>query len=295
MPTLPAVRTDRKAPGVTRIGFNGQVLEPWGCYLPGNGYRAYNLALLRFHSPDRWSPFERGGLNPYAYCSGDPVNAVDPTGRWEEKITPLLSLGLNMMLFSLAAYALRSTAPAMQKRAPLTATYISFSGSLIGMYGSVEQLLGNPEGRYLNWLGTSLSTISAATRVWLARRVDRQDRFNERIQAMRDKMYRESNVKYVPPVSPSQTPVPLRSVTPPASTPPANPVQRTPPPPPPREQSASPISSVPPHLSGSLRSGSIVSVASTSSRGSVIGDLPKINRDIRGQRKQSVRFFATNY
>ncbi|NNJ18770.1 RHS repeat-associated core domain-containing protein [Pseudomonas putida CSV86] len=293
MPTLPAVRTDRTVPDATRAAFNGQVLEPWGCYLPGNGYRAYNPILLRFHGPDRWSPFQRGGLNPYAYCSGDPVNAVDPTGRWEEKITPLLSLGLNMMLFSLAAYALRSTAPAMQKRAPLTATYISFSGSLIGMYGSVEQLLGNPEGRYLNWLGTSLSTISAATRVWLARRVDRQDRFNERIQVMRDKMYRESNVKYVPPASPPQTPVPLRSVTPPASTPPANPVQRTPPPP--REQSASPISSIPSHVSGSPRSGSIVSVASTSSRGSVIGDLPKINRDIRGQRKQSVRFFATNY
>ena len=294
MPTLPTVRTDRTAPGVTRVAFNGQALEPWGCYLPGNGYRAYNPALLRFHSPDRWSPFERGGLNPYAYCSGEPVNAVDPTGRWEEKITPLLSLGLNMMLFSLAAFALRSTAPAMQKRAPLTATYISFSGSLIGMYGSVEQLLGNPEGRYLNWLGTSLSTISAATRVWLARRVDRQDRFNERIQAMRDKMYRESNVTYVPPVSPPPTPVPLRSVTPPASTPPANPVQRSPTPPL-REQSASPISSIPSHVSGPPRSGSIVSVASTSSRGSVIGELPNINRNIRGQRKHSSRFFATEY
>ncbi|WP_081263215.1 RHS repeat-associated core domain-containing protein [Pseudomonas putida] len=294
MPTLPAVRTDRTALGVTRVAFNGQVLEPWGCYLPGNGYRPYNPALLRFHSPDRWSPFERGGLNPYAYCSGDPVNAVDPTGRWEEKITPLLSLGLNMMLFTLAAFALRSTAPAMQKRAPLTATYISFSGSLIGMYGSVEQLLGNPEGRYLNWLGTSLATISAATRARIAYKADRLDRLKERDLKMQERLRQAAEIKYVPPVSQPQTPVPVRSVTPPASTPPANPVQRSPTPPP-REQSASPISSIPSHLSGPPRSGSIASVASTSSRTSVVGELPNINRNIRGGRKHSLRFFATVY
>ncbi|WP_212626083.1 RHS repeat-associated core domain-containing protein [Pseudomonas sp. PP3] len=66
----------------TRLGFNGQLREASiGWYLLGNGYRAYNPRLMRFHCPDSWSPFGGGGLNAYMYCVGDPVNRVDPTGH----------------------------------------------------------------------------------------------------------------------------------------------------------------------------------------------------------------------
>ena len=66
----------------TQLGFNGQLREAdIGWYLLGNGYRAYNPRLMRFHSPDSWSPFRGGGLNAYMYCVGDPVNRVDPTGH----------------------------------------------------------------------------------------------------------------------------------------------------------------------------------------------------------------------
>ncbi|MDB5994231.1 MAG: hypothetical protein JWP42_1367, partial [Pseudomonas sp.] len=34
-----------------------------------------------FNSPDSWSPFGKGGLNAYAYCSGDPVNSSDSSGH----------------------------------------------------------------------------------------------------------------------------------------------------------------------------------------------------------------------
>ncbi|MCD5985476.1 RHS repeat-associated core domain-containing protein [Pseudomonas sp. CDFA 610] len=62
-------------------GFNGQQADRvTGHYLLGNGYRALNPVLMRFNSPDRLSPFGEGGLNAYAYCKGDPVNQVDPTG-----------------------------------------------------------------------------------------------------------------------------------------------------------------------------------------------------------------------
>ncbi len=55
----------------TRLGFNGQLREAdIGWYLLGNGYRAYNPRLMRFHSPDSWSPFRGGGLNAYMYCVG---------------------------------------------------------------------------------------------------------------------------------------------------------------------------------------------------------------------------------
>lgn len=64
------------------LGFNGERPDPvTGCYLLGNGYRAFNPVLMRFNSPDSWSPFGKGGLNSYVYCLGDPVNQADPTGH----------------------------------------------------------------------------------------------------------------------------------------------------------------------------------------------------------------------
>jgi RHS repeat-associated protein len=67
---------------MTRLGFNGELLEvkpEW--YLLGNGYRAYNTLFMRFHSPDKFSPFGKGGLNAYGYCEGEPVMNSDPTGQ----------------------------------------------------------------------------------------------------------------------------------------------------------------------------------------------------------------------
>ncbi|WP_110096781.1 RHS repeat-associated core domain-containing protein [Pseudomonas putida] len=63
------------------LGFNGGRQDPvTGCYLLGNGRRAFNPSLMRFISPDSMSPFAAGGLNSYAYCLGDPVNREDPSG-----------------------------------------------------------------------------------------------------------------------------------------------------------------------------------------------------------------------
>jgi len=64
------------------LGFNGERPDPvTGYYHLGNGYRQFNPVLMRFNSPDSWSPFGEGGLNAYGYCDGDPVNRVDPTGH----------------------------------------------------------------------------------------------------------------------------------------------------------------------------------------------------------------------
>lgn len=63
-----------------RPAFNGHLLVN-SQYLLGNGYRSYNPALMRFHSPDSFSPFGAGGLNCYAYCMDDPVNFSDPDGH----------------------------------------------------------------------------------------------------------------------------------------------------------------------------------------------------------------------
>ncbi|CAM3686186.1 RHS repeat-associated core domain protein-containing protein [Pseudomonas reidholzensis] len=64
------------------LGFAGQRRDAaLGCYQLGNGYRSYSPVLMRFHSPDSWSPFARGGINAYAYCKGDPINTMDPSGH----------------------------------------------------------------------------------------------------------------------------------------------------------------------------------------------------------------------
>lgn len=64
------------------LGFNGERPDPvTGHYLLGN-YRAFNPVLMRFNSPDSLSPFGKGGLNAYAYCTGDPINYTDPTGQF---------------------------------------------------------------------------------------------------------------------------------------------------------------------------------------------------------------------
>lgn len=63
-------------------GFNRERPDPvTGHYLLGNGYRAFNPVLMRFNSPDNLSPFTDGALGAYAYCAGDPINRLDPTGH----------------------------------------------------------------------------------------------------------------------------------------------------------------------------------------------------------------------
>lgn len=91
------------------LEFNGERRDPvTGHYLLGNGYRAFNPILKRFNSPDNMSPFGKGGLNPYAYCMGDPVNYSDPSGHFigglvsligafSTKMTAAFATGVNLM------------------------------------------------------------------------------------------------------------------------------------------------------------------------------------------------------
>jgi RHS repeat-associated protein len=79
------------------LGFNGEHLHRASTsYYLGNGYRSYSPLLLRFCSPDSWSPFGRGGLNAYCYCGCDPVNNSDPSGHtaqqhWRASTVPNLA------------------------------------------------------------------------------------------------------------------------------------------------------------------------------------------------------------
>ncbi len=71
------------------LAFNGERMDPqllW--YLLGNGVRVFNPSLMRFHSADESSPFGKGGSNAYMYCNGDPINHIDPSGRFRIRRLP---------------------------------------------------------------------------------------------------------------------------------------------------------------------------------------------------------------
>ncbi|MHA6196301.1 RHS repeat-associated core domain-containing protein [Pseudomonas wadenswilerensis] len=139
-------------------GFNGEFEEHGGIYLLGS-YRAYNPVLMRFHNPDTFSPFGKGGLNAYGYCLGDPVNHVDPTGHlpwWG-----MTALGLAAPALGVAGVALMSQA-ALGAIAVSTKVATALSAATIVIEGGA---LLKPEGRSRNamaWAGLAMGVMAAA-------------------------------------------------------------------------------------------------------------------------------------
>lgn len=144
------------------LGFNGEQPDPvTGCYLLGNGYRAYNPQLMRFHSPDSMSPFDSGGINPYAYCLGDPINMTDPTGHFSWK--SILSIAISVAAIAIAAITLGSGIPLT---GPLIfASVMGIAGDVLGIAGELASELApdSTAGAILGQLSLGLSVLSAAS------------------------------------------------------------------------------------------------------------------------------------
>ena len=90
------------------IGMHGERIVWVGphcqLYLLGHGVRCYDPAYGRFLSQDIFSPFSIGGVNPYGFCSGDPVNRSDPSGyadisNIDVRQNLILGLGNLLMVF----------------------------------------------------------------------------------------------------------------------------------------------------------------------------------------------------
>jgi RHS repeat-associated protein len=140
-------------------GFNGEQLDPvTGLYLLGNGYRAYSPTLMRFLAPDSMSPFGGGGLNAYAYCLGDPVNRVDPTGHisWETV------LGIGLGVLGIIASGLMSSVATPWV---MVAFWLGVASGLAGIASSWfdEYSPDNSTGEILGWIsfGLGLASIGA--------------------------------------------------------------------------------------------------------------------------------------
>lgn len=141
------------------LGFNGEQPDPvTGCYLLGNGYRAYNPVLMRFHSPDSMSPFDSGGVNPYAYCEGDPVNMTDPTGHFSWR--KLLGIVISVAAIALTVATLGSSAPLT---GPLiVAAALNIGAELLSIAGEVTSLLAptSKAGSILGYVSLGLAAVS---------------------------------------------------------------------------------------------------------------------------------------
>jgi RHS repeat-associated protein len=108
------------------FGYAGQRREPLTGWQILGDYRPYDPVLMCFLSPDSESPFGSGGINPYAYCAGDPVNRIDPDGHsW-------VSYALAGIGIALAAVAL---VPGLQIALPAAGTLL---GSGAGMLTTAQ-------------------------------------------------------------------------------------------------------------------------------------------------------------
>ncbi|HWT68379.1 MAG TPA: RHS repeat-associated core domain-containing protein [Pseudomonas sp.] len=141
------------ASGLTSLlGFNGERRDAiTGRYLLGNGYRAFSPVLMRFYSPDKLSPFDKGGINTYCYCSGDPVNRRDPTGKFSF-VSTTLQLRQNWLVKKYAGIwrskIVRNVTPAGTLEYPKK-VWKSFSSAQVMPLGPQSANMGGLKGETL--------------------------------------------------------------------------------------------------------------------------------------------------
>ncbi|HFT1738550.1 TPA: RHS repeat-associated core domain-containing protein [Vibrio vulnificus] len=161
-----------------QLAFNGERLDPInGLYHLGQGYRAYNPKLMQFNAADSLSLFDGGGITPYGYCLGDPINFVDPTGHisWQA----IMGITLGIIAIGLAVVTLGTAIPASVAlatgSAALTAAAVvqTTLGVVAGVTGLTSGVLAVTSGaisesdpvmsRNLGYAALAFGAVSAVT------------------------------------------------------------------------------------------------------------------------------------
>lgn len=153
--------TQRSGLSASLPGFNGERADPLsGVTHLGNGYRAYSPVLRRFTCPDNASPFGEGGVNPYAYCEGDPINNTDPSGHG------LITLIIRAIAFGLRVglkVAMSEGTAAAVTTAGYVETGVTVAATAATGISSRVMKSKNPEAaRKLGWAGLGLGLAAAA-------------------------------------------------------------------------------------------------------------------------------------
>ncbi|WNN46343.1 RHS repeat-associated core domain-containing protein [Winslowiella toletana] len=146
----------------TMLSFNGERTDPVsGAYHLGNGYRAYHPQLMRFTTPDNLSPFAAGGIHPYAYCAGDPINRADPSGHFSWQAGLGIGLGLLGILGAIfsagtSIAATLSLSAALTESAALVADVTGIASIATGQHNSRASTV-------LGWLSLAAGMLSLGT------------------------------------------------------------------------------------------------------------------------------------
>ena len=96
---------ERRSSSLLYRGFNSEIKDTTSnLYHLGNGYRSYNPSVCRFYSVDDYSPFGAGGINPYTYCNGDPINFLDYDGHLSTEAGIIIAVSLSVLFVSLFSF-----------------------------------------------------------------------------------------------------------------------------------------------------------------------------------------------
>nr|WP_225923085.1 RHS repeat-associated core domain-containing protein [Pseudomonas xantholysinigenes] len=146
-------------------GFCGQPRDARMDRYPfGNGHRRYNPVLMRFHEPDPLSPFDKGGINAYMYCAGDPVNRFDPTGGYSALVSQIIQRSGTIALHTASPLALL-LGPEPKGALAVNATRVALAGSATSVVAAGLGLAGVGAATYVANAGTALLAAGAGTRV----------------------------------------------------------------------------------------------------------------------------------
>ncbi|WP_434626798.1 RHS repeat-associated core domain-containing protein [Chromobacterium sp. CV08] len=145
------------------LACNGERFDPvGGMYLPGRGARGYRPALMRFAGPDALSPFGAGGVNPYAYCDGDPLNRADPSGHFS--VGGAVGLGLGVLGVLLTPLSFGTTLAAALSIGAVVAGVAS-----VGLGIAAEVVDDRKAAEILGWTSLALGVVSCGVAMGVSR------------------------------------------------------------------------------------------------------------------------------
>lgn len=151
---LPTERTELQP------AYNGELLDnPSGCYLLGAGHhRPYSPTLQYFLAPDAFSPFGEGGTNAYAYCAGDPINHIDPTGHFWKWVVAGLSLVAAVASAGVLAAPLIAGSATLTASALVGAT-LSIAGAAFETGSLIAEVAGSSEAAVILGIAGLMTSI----------------------------------------------------------------------------------------------------------------------------------------
>ena len=148
-----------------RIGLNGHLKDAAGdgTYPLGNGTRSFWPAIAGFSAADSFSPFQGGGINPYRYCGGDPVNTVDPSGHKPVPVWKWLLDGASLLVAVVALLATPFTAGSSLGLGIALASFtIGVASSCLSLASDVaEQANRTGAAKILSYVSLGLGILSA--------------------------------------------------------------------------------------------------------------------------------------